>query len=136
MAYRDPDLVLVESMLSPPELDDARSSLEYWRQRGKALPLYKRAARREAREMASRWEDRVRAARIARFEASPVGRFFAALGIPTSWLQRISTGGILAFLWMIVPPKLKLVAAAVVAAWLLMGVAALAVVALILAQLA
>ena len=135
MARPDPDLVLVKSMLAPPPLDDARNSLEYWRQRRKTLPLYRRSARREAREMASRWEDRVRAARVARFEASPVGRFLTSFGIPTAWLQRISTAGIVAFMWAIVPPKLKLVAGAVVAAWLLMGVAAVAIVALILAQL-
>ena len=135
MPQRDPDLVLVESMLAPPPLDDARQSLQYWQQRRKALPVYRRSARREAREMASRWEDRVRAARVARFEASPFGRFLATFGIPTAWLQRITRVGILAFMWAVVPPKLKLVAGAVVAAWLLAAASVVAVAALILAQL-
>src|ERR1043165_2438298 len=78
---RAPDLVLVDEMLSPPPLEDARRSLEYWQQRHRALPLYRRRARREAMEMARRWEERVRAAQQARFDASPVGRLLAALGI-------------------------------------------------------
>src|SRR5438477_529096 len=44
----DPDLLLIESMLAPPPLDDARRSLDYWRGRGKTLPLYRRAVRPEA----------------------------------------------------------------------------------------
>jgi hypothetical protein len=135
MPQRDPDLVLVESMLSPPPLDDARQSLEYWQHRHKTLPLYRRSARREAREMADRWEGRLRAARIARFEASPFGRFLAALGISTGWLHRISKAGIATFMWAIVPPKLKLVAGAVVATWLLIVFTALAIIVAILAQL-
>jgi hypothetical protein len=135
MPQRDPDLVVVESMLAPPPLDDARRSLQYWQQRRRALPVYRLSARREAREMADRWAGRVRAARIARFEAGPFGRFLRALGISTGWLQRVTTGGILAFMWAVVPPKLKLVAGAVVAAWLLAAASVVAVAALILAQL-
>jgi hypothetical protein len=135
MGRHDPDLVLVESMLAPPPLDDARQSLEYWQQRRRALPVYRFGARREAREMADRWAGRVRAARIARFEASPFGRFLVALGIPTGWLQRITKAGIVAFMWAIVPPKLKLVAGMVLATWLLLVIAALAVTVAILSQL-
>ena len=49
---RDPDHLLIERMLAPPPLEDARSSLDYWRRRRKSLPLYRRAARREAKEIA------------------------------------------------------------------------------------
>ena len=70
-ADRDPDLLLVESMLAPPPLDDARRSLEYWQRRQRNLPFYRRAARREAREMATHCEERVRAAEQARFEVEP-----------------------------------------------------------------
>ena len=122
-------------MLAPPPLDDARSSLEYWQHRRKALPVYRVTARREAREMADRWASRVRAARIARFEASPFGRFLGALGISTGWLQRVTKAGIVAFVWAIVPPKLKLVAGAVVAAWLIAAASVVAIAALIMAQL-
>ena len=38
--HQDPDLVLLESMLAPPQLDDARRSLVYWQRRQKALPFY------------------------------------------------------------------------------------------------
>src|SRR6476619_7718091 len=79
--HRDPDLVLVEEMLAPPPLEDARRSLEYWQQRHRALPLYRRRDRREAIEMARRWETRVRAAQQARFDASPIGRMLAAFGL-------------------------------------------------------
>jgi hypothetical protein len=134
---RDPDLVLVDSMLAPPPLDDARRSHEYWERRRKTLPVYRRAARREAREMAARWEDRVHAARIARFEASPVGRFLGMLGISTGWLRqiRVSKRGVLAFAWIVVPPKLKLVAGAVVAAWLVTALAVLALAVAVFVQL-
>jgi hypothetical protein len=136
-AYRDPDLVLVESMQAPPPLDDARRSLEYWQHRRKALPLYRRAARREATEMASRWEGRVRAARIASFEASPLGRFFAGFGISMGWLLRVPIGkrGLFALAWAFVPPQVKLLAGAVAATWLLVALAAFSVIVLVLVQL-
>ena len=41
------------------ELVDAVESLTYWRSRAGRLPGYRMGARREAREMASRWERRV-----------------------------------------------------------------------------
>lgn len=135
--HRDSDVLLVESMLAPPPIDDARRSLEYWQRRRKTLPLYRRSARREAREMESRWEGRVRAARIARFEASPVGRFLAALGVSTAWLHRapVTKSGIFGFAWMIVPPKVKLVVGAVAATWLLVALGAFSAIVLLLTQL-
>src|SRR5580765_701936 len=95
---RDPDLVLAQTMLAPPPLDDARNSLDYWQRRRKALPLYRRSARREAREMAQRWEERVLAAKQARFEASPFGRFMSAVGFRNVWPQwvRLRRKGLLA----------------------------------------
>ncbi len=135
--HRDTDVLLVESMLAPPAIDDARQSLEYWQRRQKALPLYRRSARREAREMASRWEGRVRAARMARFEASPVGRFLSALGLSTAWLHRVpvTKSGILGFAWLIVPPKVKLVVGAVAATWVLVALGAFSAILLLLIQL-
>ena len=41
------------------ELTDAVESLTYWRGRAQRLPWYRVGARREAREMAQRWEARV-----------------------------------------------------------------------------
>lgn len=133
----DPDLVLIESMLAPPPLDDARRSLDYWRSRGKALPLYRRAARREAREMATRWEERVEAAELARFEASPVGRAMAFLGVPTRWVQLVRMGkrAVLLLAWALVPWRLKLFAGALVAWGVLLVLASIAMLAFALAQL-
>jgi len=41
------------------ELEDARESLAYWEGRARTLPLHAVRARREAREMAHRWQSRV-----------------------------------------------------------------------------
>lgn len=91
VAQRDPDLALIEQMTAPPPLEDARNSLEFWQRRRKALPLYKRAARREAKEMTVRWQERVRAAELARFEASLIGRVLKGLGISSIWFSRVRT---------------------------------------------
>lgn len=123
----DPDLLVIEAMLAPPPLEDARQSLEYWHRRRKALPLYRRAARREAQEMAGRWADRVRAAEQAQFDASIPGRFLRALGITNVRLYRPTKRGVLAFAWMLVPRRIKLVAAGLVAAWLVVLAATLVV---------
>src|SRR5262245_24394309 len=85
---RDRDLVLIEEMLAPPPLEDARSSLEYWERRRKALPIYKRSARREAKEMAVRWEERARAAELAGFDERCATRPLTRLGISSIGLQR------------------------------------------------
>jgi hypothetical protein len=137
-AHRDTDLLLVEQMLAPPPVDDARSSLEYWQRRRRALPVYRRTARREAREMASRWEERLRAAELARFESSLVGRMLSPLGISKLWLlrARFTKGGLVVLAWSFVPPKVKLVAAGVAAAWLVVLAGALAAAVLVFDQLA
>ena len=41
------------------ELEDARESLAYWESRARTLPRHALRRRREAREMASRWQARV-----------------------------------------------------------------------------
>jgi hypothetical protein len=98
-------------MLAPPPLEDARSSLEYWQRRRRGLPIYRRAARREAKEMAVRWQERVRAAELARFEASLAGRILARLGVSSIWFQRVQTASqLLSWVaWVVVMRKLKLV---------------------------
>jgi hypothetical protein len=136
-AQADPDLLLVERMLAPPPLADARRSLEYWERRRQTLPLYRRRARREAREMAGRWEDRVRAAERLRFESSPIGKLLAALGISSSWFLWLRFGrrGLRRTAWAIAPQKLKLIVGAVAATSLLVMIAAAAFVVFLLAQL-
>lgn len=128
---RDPDLQLVEAMLAPPPLEDARQSLDYWESRRRALPLYRRAARREAREMAARWESRVEAAERLRFEATVAGRILRALGLSglVALRARLTKGRVLAFAWAVVPRRFKLVAAGVAAAWLVVVIAMLTTVA-------
>jgi hypothetical protein len=137
-AQRDRDLLLVETMLAPPPLEDARRSLEYWERRQKALPLHHRRARREAREMAARWDERVRAAERVRFESSGVGRVVAWLGLSSAFVQRVrfTKRGLLFLAWALVPLRLKLVAGAVVAAWLIVALGAVAVFAAVLDRLA
>jgi hypothetical protein len=123
----DPDLLLIQAMQAPPPLEDARRSLEYWEQRRRALPVYRRAARREARELAERWSDRVRAAERARFEVSVAGRILGALGLSYVRFAWPARRGLLAFAWLLVPRRMKLVAAGLLAAWLVVIAATLIV---------
>jgi hypothetical protein len=136
-ADRDPDLLLIERMLAPPPLEDARSSLEFWQRRRRNLPLYRRAARREAKEMTIRWQETVRAAEQAEFEATPVGRLLAALGISSLWLQRARLAQKVAvwLAWTLVVRKLKLVAAGVATVGLLLVLAVVAALVVVIAQL-
>lgn len=133
-AELDPDLVLINRMLAPPPLEDARSSLDYWERRKKALPLYRRADRREAREMALRWQERVRAAELARFEASPIGRLLARLGISSMWFQRARAASeLLSWVaWVVVLRKVTFVLGSLAA----IGVLIVVLFVVVLAQLA
>ena len=137
-ADRDPDLLLIEQMLAPPPLEDARNSLEYWRRRRKVLPLYRLAARREAKQMTFQWQETVRAAEQARFESSPVGRLLTAIGISGRWvLQMRRARKVLLWLaWAFVSRKLKVVVGGVAAAMLIVVVAVVAAVVVVFAQLA
>jgi len=134
---RDPDLVLVETMLAPPPLEDAQRSLAYWRERQRRLPVYQRGARREAREMAARWEGRVRQAELIRFEATVAGRILRVVGL--SGLYRrvlpISKGGLVALAWAVLPRRLKLVAGGLVAAWVLASLVAVTALAAVMFRL-
>jgi hypothetical protein len=89
-AVQDPDHVLIEQMLAPPPLEDAR---------------------REAKEMTVRWQERVRAAELARFEASPIGRLLARFGISSIWFQRVQLASQLMswVVWAVVLRKVKFV---------------------------
>lgn len=98
-------------MLAPPPLEDARSSLEYWQTRRKGLPLYRRSARREAKDMAVFWQERVKAAELARFEASLAGQLLARVGISSIWFQRVQDASrLLSWVaWAVILRKVKLV---------------------------
>jgi hypothetical protein len=125
-------------MLAPPPLEDARSSLEFWRRRRKKLPLYRLAGRREAKEMTVFWEERVQAAELAQFESTPVGRLLAALGISSVWVRRARLAKKVAFwlAWTLVFRKLKLVAGGIAAVGVILVVGVVAVLVLAIGQLA
>jgi hypothetical protein len=136
-AHRDPDLALIQELLAPPPLEDARRSLEYWERRRSSLRLYQRAARREAREMVLRWEARVRAAERIRFEATVFGRILAAVGLSALWAQwpRFRTQRLVSAAWAFLPQQVKLAAYGLVAAWLLAAVLTMCVLAALAGQL-
>jgi hypothetical protein len=137
-AHADPDVTLIEAMLAPPPLEDARRSLQYWQQRRRSLPFHRRSARREAAEMATRWEARVRSAERVRFEATLAGKALGALGLigVWEWRARISARGVLGLAWMLVPLRLKLAAGALVAVWLLVATGIMAAFVALLAHFA
>ena len=112
VAIRDTDELLVQEMLAPPPLEQARSSLEFWRERRKVLAFYRRTERREADEMIRRWRARVAAAERARFGTGLFGQIRRRLAVePLSWpfpRERALFG----FLWSILPRRIALVAAA------------------------
>ena len=135
-ATRDPDLLLIERMLAPPPLEDARSSHDYWRRRRKTLPLYRLTARREAKQMTVFWEERVRAAEQAKFEASPVGRVLAALGLSGHWLRRAQLAKRVTvwLIWGLIFRRLRLIAGSIAAAGVLLVLGVVALVVLAIAQ--
>ncbi len=120
VASRDVDELLVQEMLAPLPLDEARSSLEFWRGRRKVLPIYRLRERREADEMIHRWRVRVAAAERARFGTGLFGRFRRSLALePLSWRPSGRKWALLAFVWSILPRRLALVAIAVLGAFAL-----------------
>jgi hypothetical protein len=58
------------------DIAEAREALDYWSRRADQLPWHRRAARREARELAARWRGRLVAAHLERWR---LGRFQSAL---------------------------------------------------------
>jgi hypothetical protein len=119
VASRDADELLVQEMLAPLPLEQARSSLEFWRGRRKLLPFYCRRERREADEMIHRWRARVAAAERARFGTGLFGRFRRSIALePVSWPFG-RRWALLAFVLSILPRRLALVAIAVLGAFFL-----------------
>ena len=119
VAGHDADELLVQEMLAPLPLDQARSSLEFWRGRRKVLPFYRLRERREADEMIDRWRARVAAAERARFGTGLFGRVRRSLALePLAWPVG-RKWALLAFVWSILPRRLALVAIAVLGAFFL-----------------
>lgn len=64
---------LPERLGSRSDLTDAREALAYWENRARRLPRHAVRRRREAREMAARWRDRVAAAEREAYGAGILG---------------------------------------------------------------
>ena len=84
--------------------------------------------------MALFWHERVRAAELARFEASPAGRLLARVGISSIWFRRAQDASqLLSWVaWAVLLRKLKLIVGSVA----LIGVLIVLGLVVVLAQLA
>ena len=128
VAAQDPDLLLIAAMQEPPALEQARSSLEFWRRRRSRLPVYRIAARREANRMIGRWQARVVEAERRRYGTGIVGlvRRLLAGDAPSWWLGARRGRGLV---WRWLPRRLVVLAVSVMAAWLAVCVLVLAAIA-------
>jgi hypothetical protein len=75
-----------------PALVEARESLSYWENRLHTLPRRSVRARREAREMVTRWRDRVKEAELAEYGPGFLGAVFMAMAerrLPTHTKHQI-----------------------------------------------
>jgi hypothetical protein len=86
---------LADSLRTPrgvaDELDEARELLAYWEQRARVLPRWALMRRREARAMAIRWRERVRAAEQERYGRGLLGaasQFALERRMPTTVAHR------------------------------------------------
>jgi hypothetical protein len=101
----DPDERLIEEMLRPPPLEQARCSLEFWQRRRAGLALYRVRARREAGEMIRRCQAQVAAAERARYGTGLAGLLRRLLaGEPFTWGIRPSRV-VLRLTWRIGPRR-------------------------------
>jgi hypothetical protein len=78
---RESDEALLADLTSPPPLEQARESYDFWRARAAELPLHKRGARREAQAMAEQWKQRVAQAERARYGPSLLEQLLTAVGV-------------------------------------------------------
>jgi hypothetical protein len=121
VAARDSDLLLIAAMSEPPPLDEARSSLEFWRRRRARLPVYRVGARREAGLMVARWQARVAEAERLRYGTGIVGLVRRLLAGDAPSVRGLARR------W--VPRRLVVLAVGVLAAWLAVCVLVLAAIA-------
>jgi hypothetical protein len=106
---RHADELLLEEMLAPPPLEQARSSLEFWRQRRRRLAFFRVTERREADEMIRRWHARVEAAERARFGTGLDGRIRRLLVLgPPSWPFGPKTT-LVALAWRMLPRRVAMI---------------------------
>jgi hypothetical protein len=133
IADRHSDDRLLEKMLAPPPLEQARRSLEYWSQRRSGLPFYRLTDRREADEMIRRWRMRLAAAERAHFGTGLIGLVRRLLAREQrSWaVWQEPTLALL--VWRLVPRQVALIAIAALAVVLVsLAAIGLGVIALVL----
>jgi hypothetical protein len=112
VANRRADELLLEQMLAPPPLEQARTSLDFWLRRRNDLPFYRRRDRREADEMIRRWRTRLAAAERARFGTGLFGQVRRLLALD-QWSWPIwEPRTLVALAWRVVPRRAALVALA------------------------
>jgi hypothetical protein len=101
---RSDDDALLADLNAPPTIDEARESYDYWQRRRSELPLHRRAERKEAAEMATRWKERLTAAQREHYGPGLMEQVLDMLGI--RWRpnpRRLIAGvGLLAVLFLIV----------------------------------
>jgi len=109
---RRADELLLEKMLAPLPLEQARASLAFWSERRGRLPFYCLRDRREADEMIRRWRTRLAAAERARFGTGILGQIRRLLALePPSWpISQKRT--LVALAWAVVPRRAAVVAMA------------------------
>jgi hypothetical protein len=81
MERRARDNELLAELTAPPSVEEARETYDFWRNRRATLPVYNRAERKEADQMASRWKERLAAAERERYGPSLLEQLFTALGV-------------------------------------------------------
>jgi hypothetical protein len=115
VANRHADELLLEQMLAPPPLEDARASLEFWTQRRSSLPFYRLRERREAEEMIRRWRTRLAAAERARFGTGLLGQIRRLLALEQPSWPIWQNRTLAALAWTVVPRRVAMVAMAALA---------------------
>jgi hypothetical protein len=119
-------------MSRPPSLEQARTSLEFWTRRRSALPIYRRAARREADEMIRRCRERVALGERLRYGTGLIGflrRMLAGDRPPGTEMG----ASLLIFAWALLPSRFLLVVTAAALAWLFVGILVLVTIAQLVA---
>jgi hypothetical protein len=121
-AIADSDQLLLDEMLRPPPLEQARRSLEFWQRRRRRLPLYRWNARKEADEMIRRCRERLIAAERLHYGTGVVGIVRRLLAFePPLW--RFRWLALTMLVWRAVPRRLSLALVAAASAALLLAFA-------------
>lgn len=75
------DDALLAEATAPHALQDARDAYLFWQHRVHALPVHKRAERKEAEQMAARWKARLAEAERERYGPGLVEQLLSVLGV-------------------------------------------------------